>query len=158
MKLHLIVDLDNTICDTNAWEISNPTSFRDEDFSELSLFGNIKSTLNRFSGKKILLTSTSDSNKQNKKIYALGLINLFDEIHVVSHTNHSGKYDVIKNYIHNNNILNRKSVYIIGDNLENELLAGHLLGCSTVQVILPSAQNHEKTSTFKPDLIIRSLE
>jgi putative hydrolase of the HAD superfamily len=74
---------------------------------------------------------------QQAKIDALGIAQLFDEIHIDAvDESGPGKAAIISELLHSRK-WNREDVLIVGDSAANEIDAGVRLGISTVQILRP---------------------
>ena len=91
----------------------------------------------RFQGHLLCLLTSGYRRLQRAKIDALGIAQLFDEIHIDAvDESGQGKAAIISELLHSRK-WNREDVLIVGDSAANEIDAGIRLGISTVQILRP---------------------
>jgi FMN phosphatase YigB (HAD superfamily) len=91
----------------------------------------------RAQGHLLCLLTSGYRRLQQAKIDALGIAQLFDEIHIDAvDESGPGKAAIISELLHSRK-WNREDVLIVGDSAANEIDAGVRLGISTVQILRP---------------------
>ena len=91
----------------------------------------------RVQGHLLCLLTSGYRRLQRAKIEALGIAQLFDEIHIDAlDESGPGKAAIISELLHSRK-WNREDVLIVGDSATNEIDAGVSLGISTVQILRP---------------------
>ncbi len=91
----------------------------------------------RVQGHLLCLLTSGYRRLQLAKIDALGIAQLFDEIHIDAvDESGPGKAAIISELLHSRK-WNREDVLIVGDSAANEIDAGVRLGISTVQILRP---------------------
>ena len=125
-------------------------AFQKPNYAEMKLYEGAGEILENIESKKILLTHQADPDIQYKKIAALGIKDLFDEVIIVS--TFQEKFLVLEKI--KSEFLNPKEVAVVGDRRDAEIRFGNMQGFVTILIKQGKYRNVEP----KDDLEIPTYE
>ncbi|GEM_PF-3195910 len=128
-----IIDLDDTLTNT-----TRDLKGSRKRIKHLTLVRGARKFLKKYQRKvEIILLSAGEDVWQQKKIDLVGIRNYLSHIIIVPSPEE--KESAIRSLVHSLSVI-RSNVFVIGDRLDMEVLAGNMLGCTTVRVILPEGK------------------
>ncbi len=120
----LLLDLDDTLY-SRTEQLSDDLS----EIKDIKLFQEVKEFLTRKDFVKVLV-SKGDSELQMKKLYILGIKDLFDKILICS--NNKDKETCFKESLLM--FPEEKEVFVIGNRIDSEISYGNRLGLKTIHL------------------------
>ena len=87
---------------------------------------------------KLFLVTSGFRRLQESKVRALGIAQLFTEVHIdaIDEPNPKGKLEAFTAILERHQF-SPKEVLVVGDNPESEIAAGNRLGMTTIQILRP---------------------
>lgn len=125
----LLLDLDDTLYDKTGQLGDEP--FTEAQFNAIHPFPEVPQLLALPRCKKILVSAArSGPALQHRKLAILGLLGLFDSIHICA--SDGDKLDIFRHLLTFHQVSDPKEVFVVGNRRDSEIRWGNLLGCTTI--------------------------
>ena len=140
-----IIDLDDTLTNT-----TRDLKGSRKRIKRLTLVRGARKFLKKYQRRvEIILLSAGEDAWQQKKIELVGIRNYLSHIMIVPSPKE--KESAIRSLVYSLSVT-RSNVFVIGDRLDIEVLAGNMLGCTTVRMILPEGKYAEQVPSVEGEI------